>query len=489
MISSLPTWMFLAPFLTALLVATLGWWIRGASRTLALAGLGATTILSITSAVRVFAEGALHSHLGNWAPPIGIELVLDPLAALMTVLVSATAFISLAGSSEAVRRDLEGRDTSFYALSLLLVAGMLGMVVTGDLFNLFVQLEVASLSAYALVAAGRRGAPRAALNYLLIGSVGASLYLIGVGFLYAATGSLNMADVASRLVSGPLALTGAAFIMTGLSIKMALFPLHGWMPAAYSTAPSPSASLMGPLVTKVAAYALLRVLFWVYGIDTLRSDQALAYLMTALGWCGAIAIVAGGVLALIQKDLWRMLAYSSVSQVGIVAVGFSIANPDSLTGAILHIANDAVMKGALFLAAGVAWHRFGVRHVDQLGLLRGRAPWTTAIIAVSGVSLIGIPPLAGFFGKWYVLLGAIESGNTLFAIAILFGTVITAAYVFRLLEPLLFASRGEPEETSNREGSFAAVGTGAAFALLIILFGLLNAPLANLVRAALPEGF
>jgi multicomponent Na+:H+ antiporter subunit D len=311
-----------------------------------------------------------------------------------------------------------------------------------------------------------------------------------------------MSDVAARLGDGPLALTGAVLIAIGLAVKMALFPLHGWMPAAYATAPSAAAALMAPLVTKVAAYALIRVLFWVYGAASLQSGAAMPRLMETLGWAGAAAIVAGGVFAYLQKDLWRLLAYSSVSQVGIVAVGVSLVNANGLTGAILHIANDALMKGALFLAAGVALAGFGVRRIDQLGALRGRAPWTIGIVAVAGMSLIGLPPLGGFFGKWYVLLGALESGHGGFAAAILAGTLITAAYVFRILEPMLFAkhedgvredlpgdgmTRGESREVSL--GGRATIAAGVVFAVLIVALGLLNAPVVTLlVRTALPEG-
>ena len=495
MTSALPVTLFLVPFVAALLATLFGWWVRGAARLLTLGGLAVTTALSLWGAARVFAEGTLVTHLGNWAPPIGIELVLDPLAALMAVLVAGTAFITLAGSGEAIRAELSGRGTSFHATALLLVAGLLGIVITGDLFNLFVQLEVASLSAYALVAAGGRGAPRAALNYLLIGSLGASLYLMGVGFLYAATGTLNMADMAARLPGGPLALTGAAFIAAGLAVKMALFPVHGWMPSAYARGPAVSASLMAPLVTKVAAYALLRVLFFVYGSGRLAVD-GLPALLDLLGLAGAAAVVAGGVLAFVQQDLRRMLAYSSVSQVGIVAVGIALANRDGLTGAVLHIGNDALMKGALFLAAGALLARSGVTRVDQLARLRGRAPWTTLVLAVAGVSLIGLPPLAGFFGKWYVLLGALQDGRWVYVAALTLGTALTAAYVFRVLEPLLFgksaesaddASLAPPTPHTSPDGGAALAGA-LAFTVLIVAAGVFNGPLAALVRAALPEG-
>jgi multicomponent Na+:H+ antiporter subunit D len=486
MTSMYPSLLFLLPFGAALLAALVGWWVRRAARWFTLVGLAATAIVSTMAAYRVVTTGTLHTHLGNWPPPIGIELVLDPLSAVVAALVAWTALAVLAGSRESIEIQLGNLETPFYATSLLLVSGLIGIVVTGDLFNLFVQLEVASLSAYALVATGRRGAPKAALNYLIVGSVGASLYLLGVGFIYAGTGSLNMSDVASRLLAAPaaLTLTGLVFIVAGLAVKMALFPVHGWMPGAYALSPSAAAALMAPLVTKVAAYALIRVLFWVYGVAFIKGTPMLT---EVLSWSGILAIIIGGVLAFTQKDLWRLLAYSSISQIGLVALGAGLANTSGVTGAVLHIANDALMKGALFLAAGVALLRFGVRRVDELGRLRGRAPWTVGAIAVAGISLIGLPPLAGFFSKWYVLWGAIEAGRWIAAAAVILGTLITAGYVFRILEPLLFAPLVEGERPV--EGPVGMVAAGVFFAAAIVLLGLANERVVSLlVKAALPGG-
>jgi multicomponent Na+:H+ antiporter subunit D len=486
MSSMYPILLFLLPFGTALACGAIGWWGPRIIHWVALAGLGATAVAATSAAFQVITVGNMHTHLGNWPPPIGIELILDPLSAAMAVLVAWTAFGVLAGSRRTVAIQLGGLETTFYATSLFLVAGLMGIVVAGDLFNLFVQLEVASLSAYALVAAGRRGAPKAALYYLIVGSLGASLYLLGVGFLYAGTGTLNMADVAARLMDAPaeLVISGLVFIVAGLAIKMALFPLHGWMPAAYALSPSAAAALMGPLVTKVAAYALIRVLFWVFGSGFVLETPRL---MEALSWAGALAILVGAALAFTQDDLWRLLAYSSVSQIGIVALGMGLANNSGMTGAVLHIANDALMKGALFLVAGAVLVRFKVRKVPELAKVRGRAPWTVGVFAVAGISLIGLPPLAGFFGKWYVLWGAVEAGQWLFAAAVVVGTLMTAAYVFRILEPLMFGA-SDPVEKA-KEGPFGLVAGGVAFALAIILLGLANERVVSvLVKAALPTG-
>ncbi len=298
-VSNLPIVLYAVPFLAALLVAAIGWYVRGAARIIAVSAMGLTAVVAAVVLVRVMAGGSLHTPLGGWPPPIGIALVVDRLGAFMAALVGSVGLMTVLGSVRHVREELRGRETLYYSCVLLVVAGLVGITVTGDLFNLFVHVEVASLAAYALVAAGGCGAPRAAMAYLIIGSVGASLYLLGVGFLYAATGTLNMADVA-RLVGSAdprLVLVGTLLVISGLGIKMALFPFHTWMPSAYQMAPAGAAAFMAPLVTKVSAYALIRVLFWVLGEHVLRATAALE----VLAWAGAAAIVAGGLLALVSR--------------------------------------------------------------------------------------------------------------------------------------------------------------------------------------------
>jgi multicomponent Na+:H+ antiporter subunit D len=496
--TNLPVLLFLIPFLGALIAAAVGWIIRDAARWIALASLTVTAAVSVLAVPRVLREGSLHTHMGGWPPPIGIEVLLDPLSAFIGAVVAVVGLIVVSGAQSQVSQELAGRETVYYAAVLLLISGLMGIVVTGDLFNLFVQIEVASLSAYALVAAGGRGAPRAGMNYLIIGSLGASLYLMGVGFLFAATGTLNMADVA-RLIGGAeprLVLVGGLLIVVGLGVKMALLPLHMWMPPAYQRAPAPAAAVMAPLVTKVSAYALLRVMFWVFG-DSVAATATDRLLLDLLAFVGAAGILVGGVLALVQTDLRRLLAYSSIGQMGVVALGIGLANQAGLTGAVLHIANDALMKGVLFLAAGMALLRFGVHNVNQLSRLRGRAPWTAAAIVVAGLSLVGIPPLSGFFGKWYVLTGALADGRWALAGALVVGSLASVGYVFRIFEQLFFAQRpGDAGSADGGAGSaVGADGAGAApkegsagvivacvvLALLVVLLGLANERLVSLL--------
>jgi len=485
----LPVLMFLTPFVAALLCAIVGWYWRSGCRLIAIVAMAVTAGLSLRAAFVTAADGPLTVHMGGWAPPIGIELMVDPLSALVAAVIGVVGLLLIVGGATPVIRELRRRELFYYSVALLLVAGLMGMTVTHDLFNLFVHLEVASLSAYALTAGGRAGAPRAALRYLLIGSLGASLYLLGVGFLYAATGSLNMTDVANRLADAEPALVAVAATLTvgGLGIKMGLFPLHVWMPDAYARAPMAGASLMAPLVTKVSAYAMVRVLFWVFGLELLLDQQILLEL---LAWAGALAVIVGAVMALLQNDLWRLLAYSSISQMGIVALGFGLANGPSLTGGVLHIANDALMKGALFIATAAILMRFNVRQVDQLWRLRGRAPWIATVFVVGGWSLVGLPPMCGFFGKWYVLTGAVEAERWGLVAAIVVGSLATAAYVARIVEQLFFARLPEGEAPPpGGAGVRLTVAMSVLLAAGILLFGLFSGPAIDaLIAPVLPEG-
>ncbi len=482
--SNIPILLFLIPFLSAMIAAIVGWFVANAARWITVGALAATAALSVVALIRVLADGTLHTHLGGWPPPIGIEVLLDPLSAFIGAVIAVVALIVVAGAVEHANAQLPRRQLVYYSSVLLLMSGLMGITITGDLFNLFVQIELASLSAYALVAAGGRGAPRAALNYLVIGSLGASLYLIGVGFVYAATGSLNMAHVATLMADADqrLILVGGLLMVAGLGTKMGLFPFHVWMPAAYARAPVAAAALMAPLVTKVSAYALLRILFWVFAGGALLVDDML---LEVVAWAGAAAVVLGGVLAFIQTDLRRLLAYSSVGQMGVVALGAGLANATAMTGAVMHIANDALMKGALFLVAGMALVRFDVRAVSDLGRLRGRAPWSMAVVVIAALSLVGIPPLSGFFGKWYVLSGAVEGARWVFVAALAVGSLASVGYAFRILEPLFFAPPAAG--TDVREGGAGLILACAILAAGIIVLGVGNEWLVRVfIAPALP---
>jgi multicomponent Na+:H+ antiporter subunit D len=318
---------------------------------------------------------------------------------------------------------------------LLCLAGLLGMTVTGDAFNVFVFMEVASLSSYVLIAMGpSRRALVAAYQYLILGTIGATFYIIGVGFLYLMTGTLNIADLAERL---PLVadqkpiIVGLTFIAVGLSLKFALFPLHFWLPGAYAYAPSAAAAFMAATATKVAVYLLLRFFFTVFGESYPLPDLAIPVIWIGLS---IMAMILASVMAIYQDDVKRILALSSVAQIGYITLGIGLDSENGLTGSIVHLFNHGITKGALFLLVGGIALTCGSVTISALSGIARRMPLTMAGIVIAGMSLIGIPGTAGFVSKWYLILGAIEQGWWWLAAVIVASSLLAVVYMGRILE-------------------------------------------------------
>jgi multicomponent Na+:H+ antiporter subunit D len=307
------------------------------------------------------------------------------------------------------------------------------------LFNLYVFLEISSLATYALIAAGEKPAPVAAFRYLIMGTIGASFYLFGLWFIYNMTGSLNMADIAAILpgVYGETGvIIGLLLMVVGIGIKMALFPLHGWLPDAYTYASSASTAFIAPIGTKIGAYVLIRILLYVFEPGYFSSQIPLA---DVIMWLAAAGILYGSVMAIAQKELKRMLAYSSIAQIGYIGLGLGLANPLGLIGAVLHTLNHAFMKACLFLVAGNLRVTIGHSDISRFdAALRRKMPWTMAAFTVGALSMIGIPPTAGFFSKWYLVLGGIDRGAWIMVVVILVSSLLNAVYFFRVLENTYF---------------------------------------------------
>lgn len=393
------------------------------------------TGLAATLAVSAFGSEPVRYVVGGFTAPFGIELVVDGLSATMAVLVAVVA-LGVLGYARAAGP----RSNAFYATYLLLVAGLSGMSVTGDVFNMYVFLEITGLAAYALVASGEGGrSARAALKYLLVGTIGASLFLLGIGFAYVATGTLNMADLSTQLAAvgyaSPLVQASFGLLVVGLFVKIAVFPVHTWQPAAYAGAPDSVSALISALVSTIAAYALIRLVFTVFTVDFLLTN---AFAQTVLITGAIVSIVVGSVLAVAQQEVKRMLAYSSVSQFGLVVGAVAIANGTALTGAVIHLAGHAIMKGGLFLTSGLVANATGARTVDDYRGLAERFSTGAAVFGVLALAMVGVPPAIGFVGKWYIALGAVEAGSWPLAVVILGSTLLTLAYFARVIERMFF---------------------------------------------------
>lgn len=379
--------------------------------------------------------GPVIHELGGFERPVGIELIGDRFSAAIAVLVASVSFAMLAYT-----RVGGPRGNTFYAAYLLLIGGLLGVTFTGDVFNLFVFLEITGIATYALVARGRSGqAAVAAMKYLILGTLGASLYLVGVGFLFLATGTLNMIDLGQTLAvvgyDDPLIRAGFAFIVIGFAIKVAQWPVHTWQPDAYQHAPDGVTPLIAALVSTVSAYALGRVLYTVFTPEFLVNTPFATELLVTIG---SVSVLAGSVLAVVQWDLKRMLAYSSVSQFGLIVAAYGLVTETALLGAMIHLLGHGLMKVGLFVGVGIVATTYGARTVAEYAGLARERPYIAGAIGALGIALIGIPPSIGFIGKWYIAIGSVEAAVWPVAAVIFLSTMVTLAYVAKLGERMYF---------------------------------------------------
>lgn len=472
--SAVPVLLPITLVVAAMLAGLVGPKSQRAAYVVALLGATAGVVLAGLGLWHVLRAGTLTHDLGGWPPPIGIEYVLDPLAAYMTVVITVVGLLVLAFPTRAGFDATPPRRMPLYPLALVLLGGLLGVVLAGDLFNLFVFLEIYAIATYALIGLGGDRATFAAFRYLIFGTIGSMLYLLGVGFLYFTTGTLNMADVAERLTAvadSPSVVTAFALIVIGLSLKMALFPLHVWLPEAHSFAPPSVAALLAAVQVKAAAYALVRILLSVAPPELVGEGWTPT---AALGWFGAAGIVFGSVMAIAQHDFKRLLAYSTVAQLGFIGLGIGLANQQGVTGALLHVANHAVMKSCLFLIAGSVLAQTGLRDISRFAGLGRRMPLTTFAFALAAASMIGVPPTAGFFSKLYLLLGSLEAGNWVFVLVIMSSTLMTAAYFLKVFEQVL--TRDPVEDVVRRATDPRAAHLGPVVVLAggVIVLGLGN---------------
>lgn len=389
---------------------------------------------------QVMSSGTIVYHLGGWDAPWGIEYRIDYLNALLLLIITAISSVVLIAAQTSVEKEIpKDKQTIFYILYLLSLTGMLGIVSTADAFNVFVFLEISSLSAYALIALSRdRRALWASYQYLIMGTIGATFILIGIGLMYQMTGTLNMQDLSERLPDGEqthTVFTAFAFVIVGVCLKLALFPLHLWLPNSYAYAPSIVTAFFAATSTKVAIYLLIRFTFSVFGLSFSFTSLPLQIVFMSLGLAG---IFVASIAAIYQTNIKHLFAYSSIAQIGYMIVGYSISTIAGLTATLLHLFNHALMKGALFLALGAVMYRVGGVQISQFQGLGKQMPLTMAAIVIGGLSLIGVPLTVGFISKWYLLIALIKSSLWPIAVLVLFGSLLAVIYVWRVIEMVYF---------------------------------------------------
>lgn len=451
----------------SILAVPAGWSRRNLAYPIGAAALLASTLSAVLLLLETLGHGTIHYQMGGWMPPWGIAFVVDSFSAAMILLIAASSLITYLYCREEITAYFSEKSAAFIALALLTVAGHMGIVSTGDMFNLYVLIEVAALSGYALLAIGGGRSALTSLNYLCIGSVGASFYLLGVGYLYILTGSLNMGDITGILTSleSSASLSAAiAILVLGIWVKMALFPFHGWLPGAYGHSRSVAATLLAPLTTKVMIYVLIRLRIGVLppqiGFPA-GIEQVALLLATA-------AIFAGSAMAFIQKDQRRMLCYILVAEIGYMAGGVFLGNRTAMTGAILHVFADALMTLTLFLALTNIARRRETMNLKSFGGLFSQMPFTMGAFTLGAMSMIGVPPLCGFFSKWHLLSGALQAGRYSFMAALIASSLMNVILFFRIFEAAFFEKWTGGPAIARESGRPRLALLGAAAALLVV---------------------
>ncbi len=441
-----------------------------------------TFLFVIGLAWRVIEEGPVTYMVGGIERPFGVEFIADGFSVVVVTLVLLVSLAVL------VYTRIGGpRGNPFYAGFLLVNGGMLGVVMTGDIFNLYVFLEIMAISSYALVAASKyRWSTYAAFKYLMIGTVGASFYLLGVALAFAATGTLNMIDLSNQLAAAgydsPVVIGSFVFMSIGFAIKIALFPVHTWLADAHASAPDGVSAVISALVPAVAMYAFARIIFTVFTPEFLEVNPIITQLLLA---CALASLFAGSIFAILQDHIKLVLAYSTVSQFGLVLVGIAVANETALFGSILHLFGHGIVKASLFLLAGIFALRFGgARRIEEYSGFAERAPILSGAFAVLAIAMIGLPPTFAFVGKWYIALGSFQEGYWIVSVLVLASTVLSAAYILPFVNRLYFHSFGGGTDNPNAvtSGMVAVVAIGA---VLGVVLGFTAVELRSTVEAAI----
>ncbi|RAP23551.1 hypothetical protein DID73_02050, partial [Candidatus Marinamargulisbacteria bacterium SCGC AG-343-K17] len=439
MITQAPFLVVGIPLFTALIMGMFGLMFPSLVTLIGFIGISFASISAIVLFNNVSLNGVQEYFFGNWPAPIGIEYSVDHLNALMILLIYVVAFFAYIYSLKSVPLEINKSKHSFYyTLYFLLITGLVGITITGDAFNLYVLFEICALSSYALLASGGKRTYLATFYYLLIGSIGACFYLIGVAYLFIKTGSLNMAhllELIPPIYFTKSVLVAFIFINLGLFIKMALFPVHSWMPNVYTKAPISTTCLLAPLGTKLTIYILIRFYFDIFTPEYVYQVLNIQNFMV---WLSTIAIIVGSLYAIFHTSYRKIIAFIVVAEIGYIVGGVWSGHPDSLMAAIYHIVADSLMTLSLFMIGGMILFYIKSERVSDCSNIFRRLPFTAVALIIVFASIVGIPPTSGFFTKMYLIKGAFQMGYYQFIVALIFSSLASLFIFFRLFESYFF---------------------------------------------------
>ncbi len=460
--------------LSAFTILIAGWVNKKSCCFISIATILVQLVMAIFILHHVLTVGTIHYWLGGWKPPWGIEYLVDALNAYILIILLFLALLCAIYSKRSIEHELPHKIVPFYTIYQLLITGLCGITVTGDLFNMYVFIEITAISGYALIASRGGIALKASFVYLILGSIGACFFLLGIGFLYSVTGSLNMHDLSlllPPLYGNRVVQAAFVFFLVGLSIKMALFPLHIWLPDAHAFAPSEISALLSGIIIEVCTYAFIRVCFSVFTLNFIK----LLPLFDFLCWLAAIAMLYGSILAITQLNLKRMLAYSSVAHMGYImlGVGLSTSTTFGLTPALMHILNHALMKACTFLVAGAFIYKFNLWDITDFRGLGRRMPYTTIAFILAALAMIGMPPSVGFVTKLYLVLACLEAGKFVFVAVIFFSALLIVFYFWRVIEYMYIRVEEEEKEVKIEEIPWSMLIPVLLLASLCFIMGII----------------
>ena len=463
MINLNPVLLIVVPLGLAFLIPLLGLISKKIARWLPVVGFLFNLIVALTILPHVLKQPII-VKIAGFAPPFGINLVAGPVGMLLASLIALTGLLV---AIYALKYINEGAEQKYHILFILLLTGATGVVLTGDIFNLFVFFEILCISSYALVAyLGNRAGLESAVKYLIQGSIGSSLLLVGIGLLYGQFGTLNMADLAKQIVdyTEPSVFVPMVLIVTGLGIEAAIFPLNGWLPDAHSSAPSSVSAILSGIAIEVGLYAMIRVLFTICHVT--------ANFFMFFMFLGVLTILIGEMSAFSQKNIKRMLAYSSIGQIGLIVFAFSISTQFGVTGGLFQMISHTLGKALLFLSAGYMIYRTGSMEISSFEGIGKKMPMTALFFTIGTLSIIGLPPFVGFSSKFLIIKAALAKGELLYTILmgiVLLGTVIESAYFFRVIQTIYF--KGKDIATEKNDSPIVCLISMSIFAVLIIVIG------------------
>lgn len=455
-----------------------------------LGGLALSWMLALITFINVSRNGHFVYNFGNYHQAIGIQFLVDEFSAMMTFIIISVALLIIIYSIRDMEHEIyKSQFLSYYTLVFLLMTSMIGIIFTNDLFNLYVFMEILSITSCAIISIKKKKENLlATLKYLMLGAIGSVSILFGIALLFMVTGNLNMSEVHS-VISGTWELyprnilVSLGFILTGFGIKAAIFPLHSWLPDAHSNAPTPSSALLSGLVVKIYIFAIIKILFRVIGlpiIDAINIPRFITYF-------AVLGMIMGSIFAIRQTDIKRLLAYSSVAQIGYIFLGIGLGTKLGFSAGLFHVVTHALMKSLLFLSAGAIAYKTGKRDIRSFRGIGYQMPLTMGLFAIGAMGMIGIPGLNGFMSKLYLSFAVLETNQPVYLFIILVSSFLNAIYYLPIIITAFLMENDEKKEEMEIEDLPKSMSIPMVIiALLCIATGFFPQLIMNIVHQAVP---